>query len=78
MFDETSFGQNRSLPNGFLVRPSFANPSWGFACKAASPFVRPSNFKGGVIKEALIVFRGIEKQGRAQGLPIRTPSPAVA
>ncbi|UBZ14494.1 hypothetical protein LDL77_01970 [Flagellimonas marinaquae] len=78
MFDETSFGQNGSRPNGSLVRPSFANPSWGFACKAANPSVRPTNFKGSVIKEALIVFRGIEKQGRAQGLPIRTPLPALA
>ena len=47
-------------------------------CKAANPSVRPSNFKGSLIKEALIVFRGIEKQGSAQGLPIRTPLPAVA
>ncbi|MBO0322153.1 hypothetical protein J0X14_07590 [Muricauda sp. CAU 1633] len=46
--------------------------------KAANPSVRPTNFKGSLIKEALVVFRGIEKQGRAQGLPIRTPSPAVA
>ena len=46
--------------------------------KAANPSVRPSNFKGSIIKEALVVFRGIEKQGSAQGLPIRTPSPALA
>lgn len=37
-----------------------------------------SNFKGPVIKEALVVFRVIEKQGSARGFPIRTPRPAVA
>ena len=47
-------------------------------CKATNPSVHPSNFKGPIIKEALVVFRVVEKQGRAQGLPIRTPSPALA
>jgi len=65
-------------PNGFLVYPSFTNPSWGFAVKGYNPFVRPTNFKGSIIKEALFVFRCIEKQGSAQGLPIRTPLPALA
>jgi len=46
--------------------------------KAANTSVRPTNFNGSIIKEALVVFRCIEKQGSAQGLPIRTPSPALA
>ena len=38
----------------------------------------PTNFKGSIIKEALVVFRCIEKQDSALGLPIRTPRPALA
>ncbi|MAO15904.1 MAG: hypothetical protein CMH44_03360 [Muricauda sp.] len=59
-----------SCPNGFLMYPSFANPSCGFAVESYNPFIRPSNYKGSVIKEALVVFRCIEKQGSAQGLPM--------
>ena len=42
------------------------------------PSVRRSNFKGPVIKEALVVFRCIEKQGSARCLPIRTPRTSLA
>ncbi|TXK01046.1 hypothetical protein [Flagellimonas aequoris] len=73
-YSSNSEGIQTDFDATFLCKP-FLGLCLG---KAANPSVRPSNFKGSLIKEALVVFRGIEKQGRAQGLPIRTPSPAVA
>jgi len=70
--------QKGGCPNGFLVYPSFANPSLGFAVEGYNPSVHPTNFKGSVIKEALVVFRCIEKQGSAQGLPIWNPPTSFA
>jgi hypothetical protein len=44
MVDVLSFGQYGSRPNGFLVRPSFANPSWGFAVKGRKSVRPPIKF----------------------------------
>tara|TARA_B100000949_G_C14145393_1_gene392443 strand:- start:74 stop:310 length:237 start_codon:yes stop_codon:yes gene_type:complete len=68
----------RKSAKRILTCPSFANPSLGFAVEGHNPLVRPTNFKGSLIKEALVVFRVVEKQGSAKGLLIRTPSPALA
>jgi len=72
------FDGKKGLHLFFCRNPPLQDHLRVFAGQVAKTFSGPSNFKGLVIKEALVVFRDIEKQGSAQGIPIRTPSPSVA